>query len=180
MTSHLGKERLLANQLLEEHYPYFFSLCLRMTKNRERAIEYMNDVVYMRLPHVIRTYREDEGTPLLAHCYIALKWYIYKEMKSRDVDHIRFSQWSSETPEPSNSTAFLLNDSEIIAFLQQHLTRLDWLVLRMRYIEEETMASIAKYLRVSPSTVYKKHNIAINRAHRLLSSHFSTDALEVE
>lgn len=176
----IGELRKWANELLEEEYGFFYRITKSLVKSHDRTILYLNTVVFDRLPGVLRTYDpyKKDAAPLLNYCATSIKWYIYKELRKEDLYRSVFVQWDSETPEVADFEEDLSFDDDILTFLEEQLPRSEWYILKARYIDERTVASISSELRISSATVYKKLRSAFKRSSKLLISFYGADHFE--
>jgi DNA-directed RNA polymerase specialized sigma24 family protein len=172
--SHVTELQKWANELLEEEYGYFLSLAIRMV-GVERANDVMSEVVFKRLPGILNTWDPSIGTPVLAHCNLNLKWYMYKYLQAQDKLRSFHVQWDDEQVEPSETYIDELESGEILQCLEQKLSRFDnWLLLE-KDVHGIPIDVIARECEVSRNTAYQLLNKARLRARVILQETFGGD-----
>lgn len=153
----------VAWSLLEREYEPLRRLCRKYARGQKELVDdLMADVITLRMPGVINTYKLGSSATLRTHVFACMKWYLYKQMHARDKHHKRWGAELTSNRGVDSIDTTAANDE--VQYILSILSPYDRSLLSLYHLCHVGFEELGDILGVSYGTARKHYRQALTRA----------------
>lgn len=161
----------VAWSFIEREYESLKYLCVRYSRGQQDLVDdLMADVITLRMPGVVATYKLGASATLRTHVFANMKWYLMKQMDARDKHHVRFGATlvSGESGQENHGEDSTIVDvaaaSDEVQYILSLLTPYDRSLISLYHLCHVGFEELGDILGVSYGTARKHYRQALARA----------------